>query len=401
MKKIAKIMLPIFLCIAIACGGAYTLLVAETPKITNTFSFAYTDIEVQEPSWEPSKVKFFKPGQVINKDPLVYNSGGQEAYVYMSVFTPNNLFSYDINTYDWSFVTEHDDSIEVKGETYIGKTAYYSYKLPVKPGEKTSPLFEKVTVAAYDVDYENYLEDEKSAGRGNGSSITGHTQPIIVNAFAVTTDIDDDMLKASVTDTDSLAYNYGRMRAWEYLRRQTEASSDTHRCINAKLKETVRVVEMYDLANNKLGEVSIASCENEVLNVDFVNNYLSKFGKEYYEANNVNIPLYLDENEMYYFINFTGNSDISSDTPVDSAGDFRLNVNLQYAVVYLSVVQNGTELGTLTLLFENGTSITAESIQEKIQSEYGIGITINETIDAVASHENRYNITAEIVEQQY
>lgn len=397
-KRTAKIMLPLFLCVALVTGGAYSLLETKTEKITNTFEYVYTEIELQEPSWEPND-SAYEPGQIIPKDPLVYNGGGQEAYMYISVFTPENLFSYNINTEDWEFITEHNETVTHKDETYNGKTAYYSYKQPVGSMESTSPLFTEATFVSYDVDYENYLEDEEKEGRGSGSAIVGKTHPIIVNAYAVTTDIDDDMLNNSVTDVNSTAYNFGRMRAWEYFREQTENSGDTHRCINAVISESDRTVDIYDLADNKLGEVTISSCGNETLNVDFVNKYLSEFGKSYSETNGISIPLYMNEDEMYYFINLTDGSKLNSETPVVSAENFRLNINLQYAVVYITFMQNGTECGTARLLFENGSNITTDAIQEKLLTEYGISVSINETINETASYENRYNLTVEITEE--
>ena len=99
---------------------------------------------------------------------------------------------------------------------------------------------------------------------------------------------------------------------------------------------------------------------------------------------------------MYFFINSTAGSTLTKETPVAKSETFRFNINMQYAVVYITLTENEQTLETLTLLFENGTEISNATISNKIFEEYKVNITLNEEINETASYTDRYYISAGI-----
>ncbi len=170
MKKTMKIILPLILIVAICINSSFALLSARTNKISNEFNFSYTDIKLTEPSWDPNAPNIYNPGQIINKDPQITNTGSQEAYVYMSVFIPyvntgryaltydykthkyENIykeasqieaFSYDYGGTGWEdvYASEYKTTMVHEGEKYNGELWFYYYKTPLMPNETTTPLF--------------------------------------------------------------------------------------------------------------------------------------------------------------------------------------------------------------------------------------------------------------------
>ena len=141
--------------VALAAGGTAAYL-TDFETATNSFTVGKVDIELDEPNWKPDDNTKIVPTQVIKKDPFIKNRGINEAFVYLEVSVPvrnvitaaqdgtrnalakTELFSYTKNK-EWT-------QLERKA---IGQNMVYTYAYNhiLKPGEKTTTLFNTVTFA--------------------------------------------------------------------------------------------------------------------------------------------------------------------------------------------------------------------------------------------------------------
>ncbi len=161
----------------LAISGVMAYL-TDTKQKSNNFVIGKVQIELQEPSWNPTKdtdsdgeydmVEDVLPNVAIPKDPQIENTGNNSAYVYLKVITPiefvvtvddngnilndgekvaTELFTYEITGEDWEeIVSEKVKSVDEK----TGKetqTRVFSYKKELEKGQTTSKLFKEVKPA--------------------------------------------------------------------------------------------------------------------------------------------------------------------------------------------------------------------------------------------------------------
>lgn len=154
-KKMVKGIALAAMLVALAAGGTAAYL-TDFETATNSFTVGKVDIELDEPNWKPEDNTKIVPTQVIKKDPFIKNRGINEAFVYLEVSVPvrnvitaaqdgtrnalakTELFSYTKNK-EWT-------QLERKA---IGQNMVYTYAYNhiLKPGEKTTTLFNTVTFA--------------------------------------------------------------------------------------------------------------------------------------------------------------------------------------------------------------------------------------------------------------
>lgn len=141
--------------VALAAGGTAAYL-TDFETATNSFTVGKVDIELDEPNWKPGNNTSIVPTQVIKKDPYIKNKGVNEAFVYLEVSVPvrnvitvakdgtrnaqakTELFSYAKNS-EWTQLERQE----------VGQNMVYTYAYNhiLKPGEKTTTLFDTVTFA--------------------------------------------------------------------------------------------------------------------------------------------------------------------------------------------------------------------------------------------------------------
>lgn len=151
---------------AASSGMTNAYLTARPKALANLLSPGQVDIELTESAWQPEKAVKLTPGSVVPKNPTVANTGESDAWIFLCVSVPvkhisvvnpqthrkepaadMGLFSFTVSE-GWERIAceRAQDSIN-----YV-----YGYRQLMKPGEKTTPLFESVTLV-------NYLEGELTA----------------------------------------------------------------------------------------------------------------------------------------------------------------------------------------------------------------------------------------------
>jgi len=168
MRLNRKWILVIALVVSMATAISGTLAyLTSTDTATNTFTVGNVSIDLEEPSWDPSKTPTLLPGVEIAKDPQIKNTGSTEAWVWMEITVPTDLMPYiDWNTTAWT-----------RSETTSGNNTVVTLKratlLPA--GETTATAFTKVALPA-------------SLERMPESLVTSGTVEIVVNAYAIQSD---------------------------------------------------------------------------------------------------------------------------------------------------------------------------------------------------------------------
>lgn len=439
MKKFLKSILPVLMVVALSLSSSVALLAASTQKITNTFKGMYTGVELREPSWDPSADNTYFANETIAKDPQVYNSGNEEAYVYLSVFIPyvssgyyadsyiggsrkyvyrearntpdHEAFSYTVDYTYWENLMSpnynRQTTITYKGKDVPGTMTFYAYYKPIASGETTMPLFETMTFIDYDVDEENRLEDEEKAGNGAGSDIIGKELPVIIQPYAITADVTENMKEFSDSKMSEGEYwNYGPMMAWTYLVEQMEQEY-IDEAIKPKflsLKELYAGdldVDIYSASQELLTTVRIKTICSERMNFEFFNSVLAHL-ETLEENEGIEFPRFDDEKEMYdafeygYVVPNYGIYVYPDDPIVANEGCFLKEVR---AIVNVNFFSSGELQTTGVLYFNEGDSITNEILRQRILDEYGYNVDfadqeINETAVKSAEYYINVNIVA-------
>lgn len=165
-----KIALAAGCCAAVVGTGGAIAYLTDTQSVKNPFTVVSAlDITLLEPAWSaqpdkdgdgiPDSAEAIVPLQTIAKDPLVENTAGTEAWVFMTVAVP----TYDVQVCSKDGVTisqkqahELFDYTVSEGWRELGEAAYdeashatvhvYAWERPVKPEERTDALFSEVTL---------------------------------------------------------------------------------------------------------------------------------------------------------------------------------------------------------------------------------------------------------------
>lgn len=149
-KKSKKIIAIIVAAFAIIITGGVIAYLTDTDTATNTFTIGAVSIDLTEDNWNATNAQNVVPGQVINKDPAIENTGSNSAYVYLKIEEPvvelaaggnGPLLTYTANT-GWTQL-----STNTSGAT---KTTVYYYNNALAAGATTSKLFNNVTVSEFD-----------------------------------------------------------------------------------------------------------------------------------------------------------------------------------------------------------------------------------------------------------
>lgn len=181
MKKRNLIVCVIALVLIATLGiGATLAYLTDNDTAKNTFTVGKVEIDLVEPDWNPDDAQDIEPGDVIDKDPAVVNTGKNSAYMMIKVEGMNemrtNAFEVYFDDDNWVLVDENGKTLDIsmvtEDKSLTGKeeaqlvNGYYVYvggadeeKGIVKATESTLPLFEKVyyTTAGTGSEFETYM----------------------------------------------------------------------------------------------------------------------------------------------------------------------------------------------------------------------------------------------------
>lgn len=167
-KNKSKVMgvIAIIALVAISLVSGILAYLTSTDTATNEFTIGSVKIKLLEPTWNSEGVDAI-PNAVIPKDPQIKNTGENKAYVYLRVTIPvrnvkvanldgtlvsdeateTPLFTYNVNSEDWTEITSASEEIKNDQDEVIEITHVYYYKEELEKNQTTSPLFETVTFA--------------------------------------------------------------------------------------------------------------------------------------------------------------------------------------------------------------------------------------------------------------
>lgn len=142
-----------------SAGMTYAYLSTDPGTRVNVFTVGDIEIELSEEHWKPEEAGELHPGEKTGKDPVIQNTGLNDAYVFLEVAVPMRDFSIvneeGIKT-DRSireiFVYEADlDAWElIDHSVKSGKSVcVYGYRDILQPDCTTSPLFTDISTVPY------------------------------------------------------------------------------------------------------------------------------------------------------------------------------------------------------------------------------------------------------------
>lgn len=167
-KKSKKIIAIVIAALAIIITGGVVAYLTDTDTATNTFTIGAVSIDLTEDNWNATNAQNVVPGQVVQKDPAIENTGSNPAYVYLKIQEPivdqaaggtGPLLTYTKNN-GWTQLGTSSDSGGVR-------TSVYYYNTALASGATTTALFNNVTVS-------NFKQ----------STVSGNKQ-MVVTAYAI------------------------------------------------------------------------------------------------------------------------------------------------------------------------------------------------------------------------
>lgn len=156
--KEKRMLKPLMICgaVGLLVLGGTTAYLTDYDQAVNEFTVGKVDIELKEPKWNPDDNTKITPGDEIEKDPTVTNTGVNDALVYLQVAVPKaNVITADQeghreaqgNKELFSFAAKEEwELIDTKdGEDQ--KIYTYAYKEVLEANQSTGSLFDKVVFA--------------------------------------------------------------------------------------------------------------------------------------------------------------------------------------------------------------------------------------------------------------
>lgn len=130
-----------------------------TEEAVNRFAPGEVTVELTESTWDPEEGKEVVPNMVLDKDPVVRNTGSLDAYVFLTVSVPvREICVVDSVTHRKQEKQETEivsfsanENWELLEESWEGdqKRYVYGYRNLLSPAEKTNPLFDQIRIVDY------------------------------------------------------------------------------------------------------------------------------------------------------------------------------------------------------------------------------------------------------------
>lgn len=183
--------------VLLMAAGGVSAYFTSMDQNTNTWTTGNITIELREPEYgkaTPAERENITPNQELTKDPLIKNTGSNEAYVFLQFSVPKanvktadadgtlqpsvqqELFSYTIHS-GWTKVSEDNSSAD--SNSYIYAYGSSSGCTPLSSGTSTPPLFQNSRIV-----FKNIVE---------GQELQNKKLEIPVRAFGIqTSDLSTD-----------------------------------------------------------------------------------------------------------------------------------------------------------------------------------------------------------------
>lgn len=127
MKRKLFVVMSVCLLLGIFAIGGTLAWLTDEDQATNAITIGNVTIDVREDNWDPQEGLSIYPGKITKKDPIVYNTGENPAYVRVKVMYPSiygEFLEFDFDNVNWFKVGD-----------------YYYYKQVVSPNGSTTALF--------------------------------------------------------------------------------------------------------------------------------------------------------------------------------------------------------------------------------------------------------------------
>lgn len=135
-KKVSVVAICLLLTVVLTVGGTLAYLFTSTGSVTNTFTPAKTDIEVEEPNWNG----------LVKSDVTIKNTGDIKAFIRAKIVVnwqnSTNIIPAADTDYEWDINTTGDENGK-----WVKIGDFYYYNKPIDPGFETGVLIENAAQA--------------------------------------------------------------------------------------------------------------------------------------------------------------------------------------------------------------------------------------------------------------
>ena len=133
-KKILTLGLVAALSATAAIGGTLAYFTDTAEKVDNVFTVGNVKIQIAEENWNAENAKNVYPGQILEKDPKVKNTGNNRCSIRAKI---SNLDQ---------FGTGKEIRMDALGRGWEYKNGYYYWTAVVEKGGETACLFNSITM---------------------------------------------------------------------------------------------------------------------------------------------------------------------------------------------------------------------------------------------------------------
>lgn len=202
---------------ALAVGGTSAYL-TDWGDATNTFTVGKVDIDLDEPNWKPQEHDKIQPSEEMKKDPTVTNVGANTAYTFIEVsipiknvttVQPDGTRNAKAQTEMFSFTADKNWTKLSNKQIGSDMVYLYVYNNPIAAKEKTTPLFNTITMA-------NIIEGELDLQELN----------VGVRAYGI---------QALNTDDNGASYVQKATAAWNKLATQNKDQAGKGQTLTGKI----------------------------------------------------------------------------------------------------------------------------------------------------------------------
>lgn len=194
-KKLFSMVAALGLVATIGIGATLAYLSDKVDPIVNTFTVGDVDITLTEPDWDPEDAKDLTTGAEVSKNPIVTNTGANEAYILLSVNGMDKMagkgFECVYDQANWQLVNAdgtnrvvEDDPLTAIDESKQLVDGYYKYTQGALPvGEKTPALFTKVVFNGDEIVNGEYEVEAILKTDADGKVVDGSIDHYVINGL--------------------------------------------------------------------------------------------------------------------------------------------------------------------------------------------------------------------------
>ena len=143
-KRKILLLAAILLMVAVLGIGGTLAYFTDDDTATNTITVGNVKIDLEEPSWDEENAEDSYPGQVLEKDPQVKNTGKNPCFIRIEATGWDSLIDAGLSDEKIKYSTAGE--VDELGEGWVEYDGYFYYLTAVEGGKQTTALFDQIVI---------------------------------------------------------------------------------------------------------------------------------------------------------------------------------------------------------------------------------------------------------------